>query len=60
MNYLTSHEELIARANVLMEGIKNKEIKIHIDRVFPLEQAKDAHTLLKSRKSIGKIILMVT
>jgi hypothetical protein len=27
MNYLTSHEELIARANVLMEGIKNKKIK---------------------------------
>lgn len=60
MNYLTSHEELIARAKVLMEDIKYKKIKVHIDRVFPLEQAKDAHTLLKSRKSVGKIILMVT
>ncbi len=60
MNYLTSHEELITRAKVLMEDIKYKKIKVHIDRVFPLEQAEDAHTLLKSRKSVGKIILMVT
>jgi len=57
MNYLISHEELINRANILMNDIKNKKLKVHIDHVFPLEDAAEAQMLLESRKTIGKIVL---
>jgi NADPH2:quinone reductase len=60
MNYLVSHEELINRANALMKDIKNKNIKVHIDHVFPFEQAVEAQTLLESRKTTGKVVLKVT
>lgn len=59
MNYLVSHEELINRANALMKDIKNKNIKVHIDHVFPFEQAAEAQTLLESRKTTGKVVLKV-
>jgi len=60
MNYLESHKELVLRASALMKGIKNKNIKVHIDRIFPFEQATEAQILLESRKTTGKIILKVT
>jgi NADPH2:quinone reductase len=59
MNYLFCHEELIKRANVLMDDIKNKKIKVHIGHVFPIEEAARGQKLLESRKSTGKIILTV-
>lgn len=59
MNYLVSHGELVNRANVLMKDIKNKNIKIRIDHVYPLEQATQAQMLLESRKTTGKVILKV-
>jgi|GEM_PF-5745929 len=57
MNYLLSHEELLDRANALMLEIKSKNIKLHIDRIFTLEQAKEAQKFLESRQSVGKILL---
>jgi len=35
-------------------------LKLHIDRVLPLDQAEEAHRLLESRKTTGKIVLMNT
>ncbi|MBS0585975.1 MAG: quinone oxidoreductase [Verrucomicrobia bacterium] len=59
MNYLGSHEELLNRAAVLMKEIKNESLKVHIDHVFRLEQAREAQKLLESRKSTGKIVLKI-
>ena len=41
---------------VLTWGDSGK-IRVHVDRVFPLEQAADAHRYLQERRNIGKVIL---
>lgn len=33
-------------------------IKPHIDAVFPLEAAADAHRYIESRKNVGKVLLI--
>lgn len=57
-SYLTSKEERIKRANQLFEWINNKKITITPPTVFKLADGKQAHELLESRKSNGKIILI--
>lgn len=56
-NYLLTREELLYRANDVLKGIQEGWLKLRIDHVLPLAQAQEAHTLLETRKSIGKIIL---
>jgi NADPH:quinone reductase len=56
-NYLLNREELLYRANDVLNGIKEGWLKLRIDHVLPLAKAEEAHTLLETRKSIGKIIL---
>jgi NADPH2:quinone reductase len=56
-NYLLTREELLYRANDVLKGIKEGWLKLRIDNVLPLANAKEAHTLLETRKSIGKIVL---
>jgi NADPH2:quinone reductase len=58
-NYLDTREELLMRANDVLEGIRKGWLKLNIGKVFPLEQAKEAHEALESRNSIGKIILTI-
>ncbi|GAA3980298.1 quinone oxidoreductase family protein [Mucilaginibacter dorajii] len=57
-SYLTSKEERIKRANQLFNWINNKDITIAPPTVFKLADGKQAHVLLESRKSNGKIILI--
>jgi NADPH2:quinone reductase len=59
MNYLTSREELLKRANAVMNGIKEGWLKINISRIFPLAEIKEAQYLLESRQSTGKLILKI-
>ncbi|MBN1200342.1 MAG: zinc-binding dehydrogenase [Anaerolineae bacterium] len=33
------------------------KLRVHVDRVFPLDQAADAHRYIQSRRSVGKVIL---
>lgn len=56
-NFLLTREELLYRANDILQGIKDGWLKLRIDNVVPLGQAKEAHDLLETRKSIGKIVL---
>jgi NADPH2:quinone reductase len=56
-NYLLNRDELLYRANDVLNGIKEGWLKLRIDHVLPLAKAEEAHTLLETRKSIGKIIL---
>jgi NADPH2:quinone reductase len=57
-SYLTSKDERIKRANQLFDWINNKDITIAPPTVFKLADGKQAHVLLESRKSNGKIILI--
>lgn len=40
--------------------IDNGKIKVNIDKVFPLNQIKQAHTLSESQRACGKIVIDVT
>src|SRR5215468_3566646 len=41
----------------LLELCEKGAIRPHIDRVFPLEQAADAHRYLHERRNVGKVLL---
>jgi len=57
-NFIRTREELLQRANDVIEGIRQGWLKLHIT-VLPLEQAQQAHRLIESRQTQGKIVLMV-
>jgi NADPH:quinone reductase-like Zn-dependent oxidoreductase len=56
-------EEKIAVAQVLSKNlvplIEQGKIKPVIDKVFPLEQMGDAHALLESNSTFGKIVVTI-
>lgn len=58
-NYLLSTEELRMRAQAVMEGIQSGWLKLHIDHIFPLNEASEAHQKLENRNTTGKILLSV-
>jgi NADPH2:quinone reductase len=51
-------ETLKKTAESVIHYITNREITINVGRTFLLEEAKDAHELIESRKHTGKIILL--
>jgi NADPH:quinone reductase len=59
MNYLRTREELLHRAEDVIEGIRAGWLKLNIERVLPLAQAAKAHELLENRQTQGKLILAV-
>jgi len=58
-NFMRTREELMRRANDVIAGIREGWLKLNIDAVLPLEQAQEAHQLLESRKTQGKLVLAV-
>ncbi|HEY2456284.1 MAG TPA: zinc-binding dehydrogenase [Candidatus Acidoferrum sp.] len=58
-NYLRTREELMQRANDVIAGIRAGWLKLNIGRVLPLAQAAQAHELLETRKTEGKLVLSV-
>jgi NADPH:quinone reductase len=58
-NYLRNPEELMRRANDVIVGIRAGWLKLNIGRVLPLAQAAQAHELLETRKTEGKLVLSV-
>lgn len=57
LHHTHTREELLGRARDLLSWIQSGKLKLRIDRVFPLEQAADAHQYLHSRQATGKILL---
>jgi len=58
-NYLRTREELMQRANDVIAGIRAGWLKLNIGPVLPLAQAAEAHQLLETRKTEGKLLLSV-
>jgi len=58
-NYLRTPEELMRRANDVIAGIRAGWLKLKIGHVLPLAQAPQAHELLETRKTEGKLVLSV-
>jgi NADPH2:quinone reductase len=55
--YIGARPDLLRRADDVLAGIKAGWLKITIDRKLPLEQAAEAHRLLESRATSGKLLL---
>jgi NADPH:quinone reductase len=59
MNFIRTREELLRRATDVIAAIRAGWLKLNIGAVLPIEQAVEAHRLLESRQTQGKLILMV-
>lgn len=57
-HYILNRAELLKRASELFHWTASGELKLRIDRVFPLSEAAEAHRLLESRKTTGKLVLV--
>jgi NADPH2:quinone reductase len=58
-NFIRTREELMGRANDVIAGIRQGWLKLNIGAVLPLEKASEAHRLLESRQTQGKLVLSV-
>lgn len=56
-DYLLTRNELLHRANDVIEGIRQGWLKLNIDKVLPLAQAPETHRLLENRRTVGKVLL---
>ena len=57
-HYTADRTELMGRVNDLFKWIAAGELKVHIDKTFPLVEAAEAHRYLEGRQSKGKILLI--
>lgn len=57
-HYIATREELLWRSDELFHWIKNGELKVRIDRTFPLSAAAEAHRYLEGRQTRGKVLLL--
>lgn len=58
-NYLQTRDELLMRANAVIQGIQEGWLKLTIDYQFPLADVAKAHQMLESRQTTGKIVLTI-
>ncbi len=57
-HYTADRAELMGRVNDLFKWIAADELKVRIDKTFPLAEAAEAHRYLEGRQSKGKILLL--
>ncbi len=57
-NHVTSREDRIRRADELFGWLRDGSLKLETPKAFPLAEGADAHRLLESRQSTGKIIFV--
>ena len=46
-------------ADAFFKMVMNKDIKINIDRIFPIDDIQEAQTMLEGRLSTGSIVLKI-
>jgi len=56
-HYTATREELLWRAGDVLNAVRSGELRVRVDRVFPLAEAASAHRRLEGREAIGKILL---
>jgi NADPH2:quinone reductase len=57
-HYIATREELLWRAQDLFGWIAAGELRVRIDKTFPLAEASAAHQYLEDRKTQGKVLLL--
>jgi NADPH2:quinone reductase len=58
-HYLLTREELLWRAGEVLSAIDAGKLRVRIDRTYPLADAASAHRDLESRKTAGKLVLVI-
>lgn len=56
--YAATREELLWRSGELFNWIAAGELKLRIEKTFPLADAAEAHRQLEGRKTTGKVLLL--
>lgn len=57
-HYLATRAELEWRAGEILSAIASGKLRLRIDREMPLKDAAEAHRLLESRATKGKVLLI--
>ena len=57
-HYMRDRRELISRAGDVFIWAAGGELSVRIDRALPLSEAAEAHRLLESRQTAGKLLLL--
>ena len=58
-HHMRTRDEIMKRADPIFSAMQDGRLRVTLCRTFPLEQAGEAHRLLQSRNTIGKILLSV-
>ncbi|HSB69863.1 MAG TPA: quinone oxidoreductase [Candidatus Methylomirabilis sp.] len=58
-HHMRTRDEIGKRAEDIFSALRDGRLRVAVCRIFPLEQAGEAHRLLQSRETIGKIMLAV-
>jgi NADPH2:quinone reductase len=57
-HHVASSEELQKRAGAVLAMVAAGKLKLHIEHVYPLAEAQQAHRDLEGRKTTGKLLLL--
>jgi len=57
-HHIVTREELLRRSGDVLAWAQAGELSVRVDRVLPLRAAGEAHALLESRKTTGKLLLV--
>ncbi|GIK38330.1 MAG: alcohol dehydrogenase [Chloroflexota bacterium] len=58
-HYTATREELLWRSGDIFNWLAAGELKVRIDHQLPLAEAAEAHRLLESRQTAGKLLLIL-
>ena len=57
-HYIHTREELVARAEEVLAAVDAGKLKVRMEHIYPLGDARQAHIELQGRKTTGKLLLI--
>lgn len=58
VNYVATREELVQRAEDVLDWVTSGDLRLHIGRTYGLADARTAHEDLEGRRTTGKLLLV--
>src|SRR5713101_5020346 len=57
-HYIATRDELVARAEEVLDWVRQGKLALRIGHEFPLAEAAEAHRQLEARQTMGKVLLV--